>query len=95
MAAIRKELGDTDQSGDAIARYRSRIEALPTAVRTAATTEVDRLERMGEQSVESGWIRGWLDTVLDVPWTQRSTDHLDVTTARAVLDADTTGLDEA
>ena len=95
MAAIRKELGETDQSGDAIARYRSRVEALPTAVRTAATTEVDRLERMGEQSVESGWIRGWLDTVLDVPWAQRSTDHLDVTTARAVLDADTTGLDEA
>ncbi len=95
MAAIRKELGETDQTGDAIARYRSRIEALPTAVRAAATTEVNRLERMGEQSVESGWIRSWLDTVLDVPWAQRSTDHLDVTTARAVLDADTTGLDEA
>jgi len=95
LAAIRKELGETDQSSDAIAQYRSRIETLPTAVRTAATTEVDRLERMGEQSVESGWIRGWLDTVLDVPWAQRSTDHLDVSTAQLVLDADTTGLDEA
>ncbi len=49
---------------------------------------------MPEQQVERGWIQGWLDTVLALPWTERTDDELDVTLARAVLDADHTGLDE-
>jgi ATP-dependent Lon protease len=49
---------------------------------------------MPEQNMERGWIQGWLDTVLGLPWTERTTDELDVTVARATLDADHTGLDE-
>ncbi|HEY4378241.1 MAG TPA: endopeptidase La, partial [Acidimicrobiales bacterium] len=41
-----------------------------------------------------GWIRTWIDTVLELPWGTRTPDHLDLTDARAVLDADHTGLDE-
>ncbi|HET9899887.1 MAG TPA: endopeptidase La, partial [Actinomycetes bacterium] len=94
LAAIRKELGDDEASGTA--DYRSRVEAadLPEPVREAALREVGRLERAGDQSPESGWIRTWLDTVLDLPWTTRSEDTTDVTAARAVLDADHTGLDD-
>ena len=33
-----------------------------------STREVDRLERTSEQSPEHGWIRTWLDTVLEIPW---------------------------
>ena len=94
LAAIRKELGDDEASGTA--DYRSRVESadLPEPVREAALREVGRLERAGDQSPESGWIRTWLDTVLDLPWNTRSEDTTDVTAARAVLDADHTGLDD-
>jgi len=95
LDAIRKELGEGGDD-DVAGEYRRRItEAdLPKSVRDTATREVDRLERMGEQSPEHGWIRTWLDTVLDVPWSTRSEDQLDLVDTRAVLDADHTGLDD-
>jgi ATP-dependent Lon protease len=94
LQAIREELGETD--GDVAAEYRTRLAEtdLPEHVRVAAEREVDRLERMGEQNPEHGWIRTWLDTVLDVPWGVRTDDTLDLAGARAQLDADHTGLDE-
>jgi ATP-dependent Lon protease len=95
LAAIRKELGDTD-SGDGADDYRTRLEALnaTATVRTAIEKEIDRLERTNEQSPEGGWIRTWLDTMFDLPWGVRSDDRLDIAEARAVLDADHTGLDD-
>ena len=94
LAAIRKELGDGED--DAVDDYRTRVEerALPEAVRAAVTRELDRLERMGEQSPEHGWVRTWLDTILELPWDRRSDDNLDVVAARATLDADHSGLDD-
>jgi ATP-dependent Lon protease len=94
LDAIRKELGDGDD--DAVSEYRRRIDeaGLPDAVREAAVREVDRLERGGDQGPEQGWIRTWLDTVLDIPWSTRSDDSLELGSARAVLDADHTGLDD-
>lgn len=96
LAAVRKELkelnGDTAESEEE--DYRVRVEAaeLPEKVREAALKEVDKLERTSEQSPETGWIRTWLDTVLDIPWNERTEDNYDITGARAVLDADHTGL---
>ncbi len=97
MAAIRKELGEGTEAADAVTEYRDRILAslMPDEIRAAANKELDRLERMGEQSPEQGWIRNWLDTILDLSWGIESTDRLDVSAARAVLDTDTTGLDDA
>ncbi|WP_030908853.1 endopeptidase La [Streptosporangium amethystogenes] len=98
LAAVRKELaelnGDTSASEEE--DYRSRVEAadLPTMVRQAALKEVDKLERTSDQSPETGWIRTWLDTVLDIPWNERTEDLYDIAAARAVLDADHTGLDD-
>ena len=95
MAAIRAELGE-DTDGDLIAEYEQKIADadLPEAVRTAATKELGRLERMGEQNPEHGWVRTWLDRILELPWGKRSTDRLDLQAAREVLDADHTGLDD-
>ncbi|MEV4801512.1 endopeptidase La [Nonomuraea sp. NPDC049421] len=96
MSAIRKELkelnGDAAESEEE--DYRARVEAadLPDKVREAALKEVDKLERTSEQSPETGWIRTWLDTVLDIPWNERTEDNYDLTGARSVLDADHTGL---
>jgi ATP-dependent Lon protease len=95
LAAIRKELGE-DGDDDVIETFRQRIAdtALPDAVRQAATREVDRLERTGEQSPEHGWIRTWLDTLLDIPWGKSTPDRLEVADARRILDEDHTGLDD-
>ena len=96
LAAIRKELGEDEGAEQAVADYRTRIEAsaMPDAVRTAALREADRLEKMGEQNPEQTWVRNWLDTVLDLGWGRTTEDRTDVVAARAVLDADTTGLDD-
>jgi ATP-dependent Lon protease len=97
MAAIRKELAELDgKPASEEQDYRARVEAadLPENVEKAALAEVDKLERTSEQSPEVGWIRTWLDTVLDMPWTTRTEDSYDIPAARAVLDADHAGLDD-
>ncbi len=97
LAAIRKELGELN--GDTSSEeedYRARVEAadLPEKVKEAALKEVDKLERTSEQSPEVGWIRTWLDTVLDIPWNDRTEDAYDIAGARRILDEDHTGLDD-
>jgi len=94
MAAIRKELGEDGDGEGVIAEYRTKLDALPEAARVAVERELDRLERTSEQSPEHGWIRTWLDTVFEIPWGTTSDDKLDVTEARAILDADHTGLED-
>ena len=98
LAAIRKELGE-GEGGDATEgpdAYRAKLaeRELPDAVRTAAIREIDKLERSSEQSPERGWMQTWLDTVLELPWGTHSVDNLELANARAVLDADHTGLEE-
>ena len=94
LAAIRKELGEGEPDGSD--DYRARIEAadLPEKVREAALREVGKLERSSEQSPEGGWIRTWLDTVLDLPWNVTTEDSTDLKAAREILDADHHGLDD-
>ncbi|MDW5609891.1 endopeptidase La [Mycolicibacterium sp. D5.8-2] len=97
LNAIRKELGELGPDGqEGEADYRSRIEAadLPEKVREAALRELGKLERSSEQSPEGGWIRTWLDTVLDLPWNVTTEDSTDLKSAREILDADHHGLDD-
>jgi ATP-dependent Lon protease len=94
MDAIKKELGEGDS--DVAADYRKRIEeaGMPEAVRKEVERELDRLERTSEQNPEVGWIRNYLDWMLDIPWNKRTVDQFDVTEARRVLDQDHTGLED-
>ncbi|GAA3138847.1 endopeptidase La [Planomonospora alba] len=98
LAAVRKELAELNGSSPETEEedYRARVEAadLPEKVREAALKEVAKLERTSDQSPETGWIRTWLDTVLDIPWNTRTEDSYDIAAAREVLDADHTGLDD-
>ena len=97
LAAIRKELAELDgKPATEEQDYRARVEGadLPEHVRKAALAEVDKLERTAEQSPEVGWIRTWLDTVLEMPWNERTEEAYDIAGARAVLDADHAGLDD-
>ena len=94
MESIRKELGDDDAS--VAEEYRKKVEeaGMPEAVREQAEKEIDRLERMGEQSGESSMIRTYLDWLVSVPWSERSDEVLDPVKAREVLDADHAGLED-
>jgi ATP-dependent Lon protease len=94
MEAIRKELGEG--SGDVVSTYRNRVAeaGMPEAVRAEVERELDRLERTSEQNPEYGWIRTYLDWMLDLPWDVRSEDNYDLAEARRILDEDHTGLDD-
>src|SRR3984957_18301142 len=98
LAAVRKELNELTGGGKSTQEndYRKGVEDadLPENVREAALREVDKLERTSEQSPEVGWIRTWLDTILDIPWNERTEDAYDIAGARVILDEDHTGLDD-
>ncbi|HEX4834126.1 MAG TPA: endopeptidase La [Trebonia sp.] len=98
LAAVRKELNELtgDGKGTEEDDYRARVEAadLPEKVRDAALSEVGKLERTPDASPETGWIRTWLDTILGIPWNERTEDAYDIAGARQILDEDHTGLDD-
>ena len=97
LEAIRKELGEIEgtEPGEAGTPegYRERLAGreLPVAVKEAVDREIAKLERTSEQSPEHGWIRTWIDTVLELPWGVTSDDDLDIAAAGAVLDEDHDG----
>jgi len=94
MEAIKKQLGEG--GGDVVAEYRARADkaGMPDGVKKEFDRELDRLERMSEQSPEYGWIRNFLDWMLDVPWNKRTEDNFDLVKARQILDEDHSGLDD-
>jgi hypothetical protein len=73
-----KELAEGEPDG--AQDYRTRVEEaqLPDDVRKAALCEVDELERTSDQSPECGDIQNWLDTILDLPWSTKTTDWIDI-----------------
>ena len=95
MKIIQSELGD-DLNTDDFAEYRSRIEALPVGdeVREKILKELGRLQKQPFGSSESAVLRGWLDTVLELPWGVRTEETLDLARARRILDEDHFGLDK-
>ena len=94
MESIRKELGE--DNGSVTDDYRTKIaeSGMPDGVREQAERELDRLERMGEQSGESSMIRTYLDWLISVPWGKSSDELLDPVIAREVLDKDHAGLED-
>ena len=97
LQAVKKELRELEggpEAEDDDLRARVGKADLPEAVDKAVAKELDKLERTSEQSPEAGWIRTWLDTVLELPWGVRTEDSLDIVRAREVLDADHAGLED-
>jgi ATP-dependent Lon protease len=94
LAAIKRELGDNE--GDVLSEYRRKITdtPFPDNVRKEVERELERLERTSEQNPEQGWIRNYLDWMLELPWGKKSEDRFDVVEARRILDADHSGLDD-
>jgi len=92
LEAIKKQLNEG--STDVVSTYRERVAKaeMPENVLTEVNRELDRLERTSEQNPEYGWIRTYLDWMLDLPWNVRSEDNYDLAEARRILDEDHTGL---
>jgi len=104
LAAIRAELGEGDD--DIVGEFRAKLDelrgddnpegaaAISDATADAISREIDRLERTGNESMEANWIRTWLDTTFELPFTERSTTEPSLDDARSILDEDHTGLEE-
>ena len=89
MKAIQQELGD-DEEGSEIDQLHSRLEAtqLPEQARKEVQRELKKLERTNPNAPDHQVTRGWIEYVLDLPWTTTTPDNLDIANARAILDED-------
>jgi ATP-dependent Lon protease len=94
MEAIRKELGETDETQREIQELKERIEksGMPAEVRKEADRELNRLQRIPPQAAEYTVSRTYLEWLCDMPWAVATEDNLDPAHARGVLDEDHYGL---
>ena len=57
-------------------------------MRKEVDRELGRLSRIGRESMESQVIRTYLETIAELPWNERSEEHLDLQEAARILDED-------
>jgi ATP-dependent Lon protease len=90
LEAIRKELGEFDESAQEASELRAQLDALrlPDEVRRQADRELKRLEALPPQAAEHGVIRTYLEWIASLPWDKSTDDNLDLAHARRVLDED-------
>jgi ATP-dependent Lon protease len=90
LKAIQEELGEGDPEQAETNELRERIDALdlPEEVEKAAARELGRLGRLPSAAAEYGVIRTYLDWIATLPWGVTTTDNLDLSRAREVLDED-------
>ncbi|HXU45039.1 MAG TPA: endopeptidase La [Thermoanaerobaculia bacterium] len=89
LKAIQKELGDGEAGGD-LEELKAKLDGLelPEVVRKEVDREFSRLTRMGREGMESQVIRTYLETVAELPWSERSEEHLDIQKAADILEED-------
>jgi ATP-dependent Lon protease len=95
LKAIQKELGE-DGGEEELEELREKLQEkeFPDAVRTEVDRELGRLGRMNREAMESQVIRSFLETIAELPWSERSDDHLDLSEAEEILDEDHYGLED-
>jgi ATP-dependent Lon protease len=97
MRAIQRELGeeDGDDDGDLDALEKRIGEAhLSTEAGEVAAKQLKRLRSMQGGSPEAGTVRTYLEWILDLPWTDATSDATEIANVRAVLDSDHYGLEK-
>jgi ATP-dependent Lon protease len=90
LKAIQDELGETDPTQADVNELREKVEAakMPEEANKAAMRELERLARIPSASPEYSVIRTYLDWLVTLPWSVTTTDSLDITKARKILDED-------
>jgi ATP-dependent Lon protease len=93
---IQDELGDTNTSEREADTYRDRIEALPLGeeFKQQLRREVTRMGQLSPSSSDYAVLKGHLDSVFQVPWTEKTEDQLDLKRAEEILDDRHAGLEK-
>ncbi len=93
LRAIQEELGmETSSESDEL-RARLQEKHMPAEVASRVRKEIDRLERTPAQSAEITVLRSYIDWILALPWTERTTEHFDIEQTRRILEEDHYGLE--
>lgn len=94
LKVIKQELGEGPEERDEIDEYREKLECLDLGdeIKEKAFKELGRLEKMPYGSPEAPVIRTYLDWILDLPWSVRTEDRLNLQDAKKILDKDHYGL---
>lgn len=89
MKTIQRELGEGDERDD-LQELKETLAALdlPPEARKEVDREFGRLTRIGRESMESQVIRTFLENVAELPWNERSREHLELPQAQTILDED-------
>ena len=94
MQAIQKELGERDEFKNEIFELEKAIKRkrMPEEATKKARSELKKLKMMSPMSAEATVVRNYLDWIINLPWTERTEDKIDVDAAEKVLDEDHYGL---
>ena len=97
MKIIKKELGKGDDPMDLGDKYEKKIEEkhLPKKVAEKVEEEIKRLRYLGSMSSEAGVIRGYLDTIFELPWTEKTELKTDIKGAEKYLNETHYGMEKA
>jgi len=89
LKTIQRELGEGDERDD-LQELREKLEALdlPAEARKEVDRELNRLSRIGRESMESQVIRTFLENIVELPWNVRSKEHLELPQASQILEED-------
>ncbi|MEW6325058.1 MAG: endopeptidase La [Nitrospirota bacterium] len=90
LKAIQKELGESDERAEEINEFRKRIKEakMPEKVFKEADKQLGRLEKMHPDSAEATTVRTYLEWMVELPWSKKTKDVLDIKAAKKILDHD-------
>ena len=90
LRAIKKELGDLDETTKEMEEYRLKIAQarMPKQAEEDALKQLSRLEQMHPDAAEASIVRTYLDWLVSLPWSKSTRDKLEVKEAKAILDED-------
>ena len=90
LKAIQKELGELDERAEEVAEFRKRVKdaKMPEKVLKEAEKQLKRLEKMHPDTAESATVRTYLEWMVELPWSKKSKDNLDLRAANKVLNED-------
>jgi ATP-dependent Lon protease len=96
MKAIQKELGDGDEASKEIAELEEKIKAanMPKEAFEKTQAELRKLKMMSPMSAEATVVRGYIDWMINVPWSKRGEIKKDLVAAESILEEDHYGLEE-
>src|SRR5438876_6450121 len=90
LKQIQQELGEGDGRAEELSELKKQIETakMPTEAKREADKQLRRLEQMHPESSEASLVRTYLDWLVDLPWSKRTKDNLNIKKAKQVLDED-------